>query len=126
MRIIITDPFGRKLRKLRKKYPNIKNDLRELLSDMEHGNMPGVPMPGLYGKVFKVRLALSDMRKGKSGGYRVICYAESEDSEIYLLTIYAKAKNETIPVTDIQAIAKQKSGKYTNPGLDKQLFATMY
>jgi len=68
MRIIITDPFGRKLRKLRKKCPNVKNDLRELLSDMENGNMSGVPIPGLYGKVFKLRLASSDMRKGKSGG----------------------------------------------------------
>jgi len=115
MRIIITDPFGRKLRKLRKKYPNVKNDLRELLSDMENGNMPGVPIPGLYGKVFKVRLASSDMRKGKSGGYRVICYAESEDSEIYLLTIYAKAKNETIPVTDIQAILKELNLKIRSP-----------
>lgn len=38
-------PFGRKLRKLRKKYPNVKNDLRELLSDMENGNMSGVPIP---------------------------------------------------------------------------------
>ncbi|OQY57613.1 MAG: hypothetical protein B6245_16100 [Desulfobacteraceae bacterium 4572_88] len=47
------------------------------------------------------------MRKGKSGGYRVICYAESEDSEIYLLTIYAKAKNETIPVRDIRAVLKE-------------------
>jgi mRNA-degrading endonuclease RelE of RelBE toxin-antitoxin system len=107
MRIIITEPFGRKLKKLKKKYPNIKNDLSGLLSDMEDGSIPGDPIPGLSSKVFKARAASSDMKKGKSGGYRIICYVDNENREIYLLTIYAKTKNENIPVKDIQAILRE-------------------
>ncbi len=48
MKIIITEPFKRKLKKLKKNYPNIKNDLNELLSDMEDGSISGVPIPGLF------------------------------------------------------------------------------
>ncbi|QTA91911.1 hypothetical protein [Desulfonema magnum] len=105
--IIITEPFGRKLKKLRKKYPNIKNDLSELLSDMESSGVSGVPIPGLYNKVFKIRAASSDMKRGKSGGYRVVCYADDKNCDIYLLTLYAKTKNENIPVRDIQAVLKE-------------------
>jgi mRNA-degrading endonuclease RelE of RelBE toxin-antitoxin system len=77
MKIIFTEPFGRRLKKLKNKYPNIKNDLSKLLSDMEHGDIPGDPVPGLFNKVFKVRVASSDMKRGKSGGYRIIYYVDN-------------------------------------------------
>ncbi|MCP4352775.1 MAG: type II toxin-antitoxin system RelE/ParE family toxin [Desulfobacterales bacterium] len=112
MKIIITEPFKRKLKKLKKNYPNIKNDLNELLSNMEDGSVSGVPIPGLFKKVFKIRAASSDMKKGKSGGYRGIYYVEDESCDIYLLTIYAKAKNENIPVKEIQAILKELDLKF--------------
>jgi len=112
MKIIVTEPFGRKLKKLKKKYPNIKNDLNELLSGLEAGNESGVPIPGLFNKVFKIRAASSDMKRGKSGGYRLIFYAQDENCEIYLLTVYAKTKNQNIPVQDIQAVLKELDLKF--------------
>ena len=48
MKIIFTEPCGRELKKLKKKYPNIKNDLNELLSALEAGSESGVPIPGLF------------------------------------------------------------------------------
>jgi mRNA-degrading endonuclease RelE of RelBE toxin-antitoxin system len=112
MKIIITEPFERKLKMLKKKYPNIKNDLIEVLSDMEDDRVTGVPIPGLFNKVFKIRAASSDMKRGKSGGYRIIYYAEVENCELYLLTIYAKTRNDNIPVKDIQAILKGLNFKF--------------
>ena len=112
MKIIFTEPFGRKLKKLKKKYPNIKNDLNELLSDLEIGSVSGVPIPGLFNKVFKIRAASSDMKRGKSGGYRLIFYTEDENCEIYLLTIYAKTKSENIPIQDIQTVLKKLDLKF--------------
>ncbi|MBF0121376.1 MAG: type II toxin-antitoxin system RelE/ParE family toxin [Desulfobacterales bacterium] len=118
MKIIITEPFERKLKKLKKKYPNIKNDLKELLSNLEEGKASGVPIPGLFNKVFKIRFGSSDMERGKSGGYRLIFYIERDNCEIYLLTIYAKAKNENIPVKDIQSILKELDLKFKKPDPD--------
>jgi len=118
MRIIITEPFGRKLKKLKKKYPSIKNDLSGLLSDMEDGKISGDPIPGLFNKVFNVRAGSSDMKKGKSGGFRIIYYVDNENGEIYLLTVYAKTKNENIPVKDIQAVLKELDLKFKPSGSD--------
>jgi len=118
MRIIITEPFRRKLKKLEKKYPSIKNDLSGLLSDMEDGKISGDPIPGLFNKVFKVRAGSSDMKKGKSGGFRIIYYVDNENGEIYLLTVYAKTKNENIPVKDIQAVLKELDLKFKPSGSD--------
>ncbi len=112
MKIIITEPFGRKLKKLRKKYPHITDDLKRLLSDMENGIISGVPISGLSDKVCKIRAGSSDMKRGKSGGYRIICYFEKEKSEVFLLTVYAKARNENIPIKDIQAILRELDLKF--------------
>ncbi len=112
MKIIITEPFGRKLKKLKKKYPNIKNDLNELLSNMEDGGVSGVPIPGLFNKVFKIRAFSSDMKRRKSGGFRLIYYDKNENCEIYLLTIYAKTKSENIPIQDIQTVLKELDLKF--------------
>lgn len=107
MKIIITEPFVRKFKNLKKKYPNIKNDLNKLLSGIEDGSVSGEPIPGLYNRIFKIRAASSDMKRGKSGGFRIIYYLLGENYEIYLLTIYAKAKYENISVKDIQAVLKE-------------------
>ncbi len=112
MKIIITEIFRRKLKKLKKKYPHITEDLRELFSDMEYGRISGVPIPGLSDKVCKIRAGSSDMKRGKSGGYRIIYYFEKEKSEVFLLTVYAKARNENIPIKDIQAILRELDLKF--------------
>ena len=114
--IILTDPFKKKLKKLKKKYSHIKEDLEPLLASLEDGEISGDPVPGLFGKVYKVRCASSDMKRGKSGGYRVIYYLELENKFIYLLTIYAKARQENITVSGVLEILreldlKQKSSR---------------
>ncbi|PIU68806.1 MAG: hypothetical protein COS84_00540 [Armatimonadetes bacterium CG07_land_8_20_14_0_80_40_9] len=49
---------------------------------------------------------LTDMKRGKRGGFRVIYYFIDERGIIYLLTIYAKAKKETIEIREIKKILK--------------------
>jgi len=107
--IVLSDPFKRKLKKLKKKYPRINDDLSDLLTDLENGEVSGDPIPGLNDKVFKIRCASSDMKRGKRGGYRVIYYMETSRGEIYLLTIYAKAEIENIPVNLILEIIQELS-----------------
>lgn len=47
--------------------------------------------------MYKVRVANSDMKVGKSNGYRIIYYAIKDDQEVYLLTIYYKKDDNKIP-----------------------------
>ena len=105
--IIFTNSFKRQLKKLKKKYPHIKDDLNPLLISIEEAELIGDPIPGLLNKVYKARCASSDMKRGKSGGYRVIYYLEDQEGKIYLLTIYSKAERENIPVDEILQILKE-------------------
>lgn len=49
----------------------------------------------------KIRVASTSRNMGKSGSYRMICYAEKEDGKIYLLTIYPKNEKENISNKEI-------------------------
>lgn len=70
MQILVTPDFQGQLRKLAKRYRNIRSDLQPLFDDLESGNCPGDQIPGTTYSVFKVRVKNSDIQKGKSSGYR--------------------------------------------------------
>jgi len=53
--------------------------------------------------IFKIRLAIKSKRRGKSGGYRVITYLQTEN-EIVMIYIYDKSEEATISKKDIQNI----------------------
>jgi mRNA-degrading endonuclease RelE of RelBE toxin-antitoxin system len=72
IQLIATPDFQTQLRKLAKRYRNLRNDLQPLLDDLESGNCPGDQIAGTTYTVFKVRVKNSDIQKGKSAGYRVI------------------------------------------------------
>jgi mRNA-degrading endonuclease RelE of RelBE toxin-antitoxin system len=57
------------------------------------------------GGVRKLRWAISG--KGKSGGVRVIYYWKKQDDEIWLLTVYRKSEQETIPSHILRKIAEE-------------------
>ena len=49
--------------------------------------------------MYKVGVGSIDQRKGKSGGFRVLYYVVTEDKNIWLLHIYAKA-NQLNPTSE--------------------------
>jgi len=57
------------------------------------------------GGVRKIRWAAQG--KGKSGGIRVIYYWKASDDEIWMLTVYAKSEQETIPGHILKKIAEE-------------------
>ncbi len=57
------------------------------------------------GGVRKIRWASKG--KGKSGGIRVIYYWKDSKEEIWLLTVYAKNEQETIPGHILKKIAEE-------------------
>jgi hypothetical protein len=59
------------------------------------------------GGLRKIRLAASG--RGKRGGARLIYYFKKTESEIWLLTIYAKNEVATLPLKHLKEIAKELS-----------------
>jgi len=106
-KIIPTPIFQKDVKQLKKKYRRIASDLEKFSSLLIDNPAYGDAIPGLEGKVFKARLASSDMAKGKSGGYRIIYYVRDIDNTIYLLTIYAKAYKEDINPAEIKELLKK-------------------
>lgn len=93
MQILTTDQFARDLKRLRKKYPSILADLRELQVSLLDDPTQGSP---LGNDCFKIRLKIASKNRGKSGGARVITCVLLLNEEIHLLTMYDKSEIENV------------------------------
>ncbi|MFN6565125.1 MAG: type II toxin-antitoxin system RelE/ParE family toxin [Nostoc sp. ChiSLP01] len=101
--IRLTVEFQRKLRTLSKKYRQIQRDLEEVLKQLQGGNFVGDRLSGIGYEIFKARVKNSNIKKGKSAGYRLIYWIHSLN-KIVLLDIYSKSEQEDIEVKEIQRI----------------------
>lgn len=93
MTFIETKDFRKSYKRLRKKYPNLAHDLNVLLVKIEDNPFEG---EALGDNCYKVRMAISDKQKGKSGGARVITCVKIVDDIIHILTIYDKSEIENV------------------------------
>ena len=57
-----------------------------------------------FGWCRKVRWAREGT--GKSGGVRIVYLARNEAGEVYLLTLYAKSKSETLSLSTLKEIRR--------------------
>lgn len=97
--IIFTHFFTKELKRLSKKYPSLKEDLTYLLNKLQENPKYGEPI----GKdCYKIRLALTDKNKGKSGGARIITFLYTSKSALLLLGIYDKSEKETVEDYEIK------------------------
>ena len=100
-KVIATEPFERKVKKLSKKYISIKTDLQILFKSLETNPTQGV---SLGNNCYKIRLSISSKGKGKSGGARVITFVRVVKSKVFLMTIYDKSEREIVfPITKFNA-----------------------
>jgi len=101
--VIYTPEFERQIKRLAGKYPAIYKDLDSLLDKLEINPFTGTPL----GKsLYKIRLALSDKNKGKSGGARVITYVVIKNNKVFLTTIYDKSEQSTIDTNRLLKLLK--------------------
>jgi hypothetical protein len=77
-------PFERSLRGLGRAYPNAGADVGRGLADLVGRDIPQPPnlalVPGIGRTILKVRVASSDMQRGRSGGFRVLLVHRGEDA----------------------------------------------
>lgn len=68
-KVEVTPQFLSEAKKLSKKYPSLKNDIKYLAEQLSENPKQGTPL----GKdTYKIRLAIKSKAQGKSGGARVI------------------------------------------------------
>ena len=103
MEITYTPEFKDQIRRLRRRYRSIQQDLQGLLDQFAQGDVPGDQLTGVGYPVYKVRVKNSDARKGKSGGYRVIYYLKSEEA-VTLLSMYSKSDQADIGAETLHRI----------------------
>lgn len=103
IQVEIAPTFNKNIRKLSKKYRNIRNDIQPVIEQLEQGELPGDKISGTSYTIFKLRVSNSDIQKGKSGGYRLIYYLKTSTG-IVLLTIYTKSKKADITALEINEI----------------------
>jgi mRNA-degrading endonuclease RelE of RelBE toxin-antitoxin system len=106
IKVYFADEFKRNLRALSKKYRHIRSDVQPIVEQLQAGELPGNRIPGINDIVFKVRVKNSDIKKGKSAGYRLIYYVQMP-TEIFLMSIYAKSEQVDISVEQILQIISQ-------------------
>lgn len=101
VKVTLSPDFLRDLKRLRKKYPRVRSDVQDLIDQIQNGATPGDQMQGVGYTVYKARVASTDMKRGKSGGFRVIYYIVIEE-QVVLLTIYTKTQHEDISSAEIR------------------------
>ncbi len=98
-----TPKFQRNLHSLAKKYRSIRKDLEPVIEQLQQGELAGERIPDVGYSVFKLRVRNSDIKKGKSGSYRLIYYLATSTG-IVLITIYAKSEQANIAAEDLRSI----------------------
>lgn len=102
--VIFGTGFKKSIKKLKKRFPSVKKDTRLAIEVLLGNPKLGVLIPESSG-VRKLRVNNSDMKRGKSGSYRLLYYFEEQTEEcIYLLLLYAKSDMENITSHEIQKL----------------------
>jgi len=91
--VLTIAPFDKQLKRLVKKYPSLKAEIKSLITQLQLEPNKGT---SLGNDCYKIRLAISSKGKGKSGGARVITYLAITASEVYLISIYDKSQQSDI------------------------------
>jgi mRNA-degrading endonuclease RelE of RelBE toxin-antitoxin system len=104
--VFVADEFKRLALNLEKRYRTLRLDLQPLIEQLQNGDFPGDQISGTSYTVYKVRVKNSTIRKGKSGGYRVI-YQILSPNAVVLLYLYSKSDQDDVAAADLQSIIEK-------------------
>jgi mRNA-degrading endonuclease RelE of RelBE toxin-antitoxin system len=105
--LYLADSFKDAVRKLKKHYRHISDDLDKTASELKEHPRKGAVIPGGLG-IRKVRVANQDAKRGKSGGYRLLYYLIDEPNQIiYLLLVYSKSEKADIEKRELRRLLEE-------------------
>lgn len=103
----LTETFQKSVKALKKKYPHFKDDLLGQIEVLEENPFAGSAIPGWNKEIWKVRVASSDVKRGKRAGFRIIYSVHAEELKIYFLAAYFKGKKTEITKNEIKSLLKK-------------------
>jgi hypothetical protein len=95
--------FDKQFKRLAKKFPSLKQELKELSDSLEQTPIQGTHIGN---NCYKIRMAIASKGKGKSGGARVITNIIISENNVYLLSIYDKSERGNISNSELQLLLK--------------------
>jgi mRNA-degrading endonuclease RelE of RelBE toxin-antitoxin system len=101
-----TPKFEREFSRLARKFPSVINELAKFIDILEQDERPGDRLSGTGFVVYKARLNNQSAGKGKSGGFRVIYFAQFSE-RVVLLAIYAKVTQTDIPLAALRQLIQE-------------------
>ncbi len=102
VQVFLSLEFQKRVRTLAKRYRRIKADLQPIIEQLQAGHTIGEQIPGTGSTVFKVRIRNTDIKRGKSAGYRLI-YQRQGLAYILLVLIYSKSDRDNVTAEEIRA-----------------------
>lgn len=96
MNIFLSEHFKHQLKKLKRKFLHVKEDLLKSLETLNLENEISIGR-----SIYKIRIKSRDMKKGKSGGFRAYLYFYRKKDLIVPLCMYAKSNQESITETEL-------------------------
>ena len=106
MNVLFSEHFKRQLKKLKKKYPHVKDDLLNMIDSFNPKNEISIGQ-----SIYKIRIPSSDMQKGKSGGFRSYLYMYIKKNLLLPLCIYPKSETESITESELKYHFDQTMGE---------------
>jgi mRNA-degrading endonuclease RelE of RelBE toxin-antitoxin system len=103
----LTETFQKSIKILKKKFRRVKDDLSGIIQILERDPTIGDPIPGWNKEIWKVKVASSDVKKGKRGGFRLIYLWKSGEFTVYLLAAYFKGDKLDISKREIEELLKK-------------------
>ncbi|MFA6528972.1 MAG: type II toxin-antitoxin system RelE/ParE family toxin [Candidatus Gracilibacteria bacterium] len=97
MKIFFSEHFKKQLKKLKKKYPHVKDDFLNIIESFNTNNEISIGR-----SIYKIRIASTDMQKGKSGGFRSYLYVYVKNNLLLPLCIYPKSETESITENELK------------------------
>jgi len=105
--IYLPQTFQRCIKSLKKKFLHIKDDLFPLFQNLQKNPQIGDSIPGWSHKIWKIRASSKDLKRGKSGAFRVIYAWTSGEQVVYPLFVYFKGERQDITKAEVEALLKK-------------------
>jgi mRNA-degrading endonuclease RelE of RelBE toxin-antitoxin system len=103
----LAETFQKCIKILKKKYRKVKDDIENVIQRLEEDPSIGDPIPGWNKEIWKIRVASSDIKKGKRSGFRLIYLWKAGEFKVHLLAVYFKGEKEEISKTEIDRLLKK-------------------
>lgn len=98
-----TANFEKEAKRLIKKYRSLKNELLELIGELETNPTKGI---SLGNDIYKIRISIKSKGKGKSGGARVMSYLQISENSVTLFSIFNKGERDSLSDKEIKELIK--------------------